>query len=262
MNSQLYDERYKLPNDVLNTVNASFVKYPNIEGSKRAKNLLKDKHVTYQQLKRLKNYFDSADTTQPQYQLAGGDGMKNFVEQILTSERSRVAKSTESNSAVHNNLNNTLGTQNIGITSSIHENDEKLPPEELSINVSAIIFDEENRILLLKRSSYEDQWQPNKFALVGGAVEKGEKPEVALKREIKEETGIVINKFIEKFVIQRSSDQVEHIFIAKYDGKPEDIDINKEHNGWGWFSYQEIRYLNTVPNLTDYVNIAIKKYDE
>lgn len=261
MNSKLYDNKYSVPKEILDDINASYIRYSNMDGSKRAKNILKDKSLTYQQLKRLKNYFDSADINSPQYLLAGGNNMKTFIERTLNDERDRVAKSTDLRRDTNIDLNNTLKTQEVNIN-SIHENDDKLPSDELSINVSGVIFDDENRILLLKRSSYEDQWQPNKFALVGGAVEKGENPEKALKREIKEETGINVDKFIEKFIIQRSSDQVEHIFIAKYDGKPEDIVVNKEHNGFGWFSYQEIRYLNTVPNLIDYVNIAVKNYNK
>ena len=257
MNSELYGNEYNIPERITKYIESKKVVYPNSEGIKRANNLTKSGKISYSSLKRLKNFFDTTNPTDNkiQYELAGGDLMKKFVEVTLSNERKRTGKSKETNRDINVDLQ-TDKIQNIG-KSSIHESQIK---DELTINVSAIILDKDRRILLLKRSNFEDQWQPNKWAVVGGKVESGEDEVEAVKREIKEETGIDIETFIEKFVIQRSSDAVEHIYVAKYSGEPEDVELNQEHNGFMWVRYAEIRYLDTVPNLIDYINIAISKY--
>ena len=66
----------------------------------------------------------------------------------------------------------------------------------------ALIFNRENKILLMK--SYK--WR-NRFVIPGGHIELGEKMEDALKREIKEETGLGIFGikflFFQEFVFDR-----------------------------------------------------------
>lgn len=255
MNSKLYGNEYKIPSKILEQIKMALIKYPNNNGIKRAKNLISSGKCTYSNLKRLKNYFDNYNGSDNiEYILAGGDLMKSFVDQILNAERNRVEKSDETNSDIRVDIDRGEKVQDV---SRLTESVENIG---LKISASAVVFDSEKRILLLKRSSYPDQWEPNKFALIGGSVEDSEDPIQGVLREIREETGLIIDKIIEKFVIQRSSDTVEHIYIAKYDGNPEDVELNKEHAGYGWFTYPEIRYLNTVPNLVDYINISITKY--
>lgn len=255
MNSKLYGNEYNIPRKILEQIKVVLIKYPNGDGVKRAKNLINSGKCTYSNLKRLKNYFDNYNGSDKiEYILAGGDLMKSFVEQTLNSERGRVEKSDEITRDIRVDIDRGEKAQDMSRLTESIEN------VGLKISASAVVFDSEKRILLLKRSSYPDQWEPNKFALIGGSVEDNEDPIQGILREIKEETGLIIDKILEKFVIQRSSDAVEHIYIAKYDGNPEDVELNKEHAGYGWFTYPEIRYLNTVPNLVDYINIAITKY--
>lgn len=189
--------------------------------------------------------------------------MKSYIDKTLGSERDRVENSTENKRDFAPQSNNGIKPQSVNMVSSIHEDvDSEIETEGLDRNAVAVIIDSDKRVLLLKRSNYEDQWQPNKWSLPGGKIEEGETPVDGLKREVEEEVGIKIEKFSEKIVIQRSSNSVEHIFTVKYDGKPEDIDIDFENNGFGWFTYPEMRYLNTVPNLTDYIRMSITNYDE
>lgn len=134
-------------------------------------------------------------------------------------------------------------------------------PKDLKRNALAIIFNDSMHVLLLKRSSNEEHWMPSKWALVGGGVEDGEEPVEAVQREIKEETGLEINNFIEKFVLQRNEDSVEHMFIAKYNGNNDDVELNHEHDDFDWYSIEQIKNLDSVPNLLDYVKIALTKYE-
>ena len=57
-----------------------------------------------------------------------------------------------------------------------------------SIGVFAAIFDESNRILCVKRNYADKKW-----TTPGGAMDSGETPFEALVREVREETGYIVN---------------------------------------------------------------------
>jgi 8-oxo-dGTP diphosphatase len=131
----------------------------------------------------------------------------------------------------------------------------------LKKNAVVVIVDEDNKILLLKRSSDPKIWQPSKWALVGGGIEKNETPQQAIEREITEETGLEIKKFIKSFSIQRNPDSIEHIFACRYEGDPTDIRLNEENTNYGWYDVDEMKFLDIVPHLIEYITMAFKKYD-
>jgi 8-oxo-dGTP diphosphatase len=267
MNSELYDNQYSVPKNIVDDIRMRIMASNDTgEGIKRAKFIVKNGYCTYQMLKRLKNFFDDfnlSHDSKDQYNLAGGTKMRYFVEQTLNSERDRVKKSKENKSPLDNGMNQKeldAPDGNVKLSEGktrnrfIKENEEK----ELFKSALAILFNKDAQVLLLKRS-FEENWMPHKWALVGGKIEEGEEPVEACKREIMEETGIEVNKFKESFVIQRNDTNVEHVFIGMYDGKPHDVKLNEEHCGYGWFSKEEIDGLDSVPNLVDYVQIGIEK---
>lgn len=265
MNSELYDNKYKIPNDIIKIVQSKLYTTNGGEGLKRAKFIVKNGHATYQMLKRLKNFFDNFNPNaqkKEEYELAGGSKMKAFVDKTLNSERSKVERKQEINRDM-GKVEPLESGQMPGVVNRTPQLKESVEMEELLINALAIIFDDEMRVLLLKRSSYPDQWMPNKWSFPGGGVENDEDPSVAVRREVYEETGLEIPQFIEKFVIQRDDTNVEHMFITKLPKTHDnyDVKVDKENDGWGWFKLEEINKLDTVPNLMDYTRIAIKKYD-
>lgn len=258
MNSQLKDKKYNIPIDVINKIRVAISNSNGSTGIKRAKFLVNNGQITYQNLKRLKNFFDyfnvqNGDRTQ--YELAGGDLMRNFIEQTLNRDRDAVNRSKEIKRDV--NVNPYLGNK-AQKTPNLNENEDA---QSLKKNALGVIVNNDNKILLLKRSPNIEAWQPSKWALVGGGVENGEEPVDACKREIKEETGIIIDNFKEKVKIQRNPESVEYIFLGKYDGDPDDIRLNFEHINYGWFFPEEMKFLNHIPNLLDYINLVFKNYD-
>jgi hypothetical protein len=86
VNSNLYNKQIELPKEVLEYLQTCFEYVPNsnpsIEGHKRNEELRNSGYVTYQQLGRIKNWFDSydGDGTDAPYILNGADYMKNWVE--------------------------------------------------------------------------------------------------------------------------------------------------------------------------------------
>jgi 8-oxo-dGTP pyrophosphatase MutT (NUDIX family) len=259
MNQELYGKQYSVPPEVLKSLQATLITNPTGEGIKRAKYMLKNGSVTYQELKRLKNFFDyfNPETqNKMQYALAGGDLMKQFIETTLNRDRAAVKTSKEVKQDM--NVNPMLGTQSYQ-TPQLNEDKKK---DELKKNALAVIVNEDNKILLLKRSSDSKIWQPNKWGLVGGGIEKNETPKQAVEREIKEETNLDIKKFIKTFDIQRNPDSIEHIFACRYDGNPTDIRLNEENSNYGWYDINEMKFLDIVPHLIEYITISFKEYND
>jgi len=248
-NSELLNTSYKLPPDVLQAIQSTLVSNPTGEGVKRAKFMLRNGVVTYQVLKRLKNFFDTFNPNaqnQAQFNLAGGELMRSFVERTLNANRDAVRRTTTTKREAMPRMNEA----------------EAKKKEKITKNACAIIVDKDNKILLLKRADEKDTWMPNKWALVGGGVEKNETPLQAVEREIKEETGLEIKKFVSSFNLQRnSSNSIEYMFVCRFNGDPTEINLNQENTRYGWFDTGEMEFLDTVPHLLEYITIAFKSYE-
>jgi mutator protein MutT len=257
-NSQLLNKQYRIPPDVLKYIQTVLVSNPSGEGVKRAKFMLNNGVVTYQVLKRLKNFFDHFDgQDKVEYAHAGGELMRSFVERTLNADRDAVSRSKTVRQDMTANPNSEL----MPGSPSPPLNEEKEKKEEKQKNAVAVIVNNDNKILLLKRGK-EAPWMPEKWALVGGAVEKGETPQQAVEREILEEVGLEINKFIRTFSIQRNPNSIETVFACRYDGDPTEIELDTtENTNYGWYDVDEMHYLDIVPNLIEYITLSFKKYD-
>jgi len=174
---------------------------------------------------------------------------------MLNTDRTGVEMEKHAKQDVTNNV--MMGTENSGLRPGLNEVKKKEPID----NAIAIIVNGDNKVLLLKRA-VNDAWGSGKWALVGGGVEKKDKSiEDACRREVKEETGLVLGDFIKRYSIQRHKDSVEHMFVTKYDGDGMNIKLNDENSAYGWFSIEEIKFLDTVPLLIEYLKLAFKSYD-
>ncbi len=118
----------------------------------------------------------------------------------------------------------------------------------LERSAGALIFRKENRdikYLLLHYPSgsrtSKDYWDFPK-----GHIEKEEKPEVTVLREVEEETGLGDIKFIEGFkevikyffkVQRKTVFKIVVFYLAKT--KTKEVKISQEHTGYRWVSYEE-----------------------
>lgn len=257
MNSQLYDKQYKIPVNIIGYIKNALVKYPSGEGVRRAKYMVKNGSVTYQGMKRIKNYFDEYSRNggdEVQYMLAGGKLMKDFIETTLTADRNAVSTSNNVRRDIHNNPNSELKPFKSKVR--LYESKNKIR------NVVGIIVNNDNKILLVRRSD-KSEWMPNLWSFVGGGVDRDETAIRAVRREIIEEVGLDINDFINSFTIQRNGDDniVEYIYVCRYDGNDTDVILNSENVSYGWFGINEITYLNTVPHIAEYLTLTFKKYE-
>jgi dATP pyrophosphohydrolase len=265
MNSQLYnqDKQYPIPKDILSRIQAKlFSGGGENDGTKRAKNLIKTGYLTYSTLKRLKNFFDYLDPNQQalQFELAGGQAMRQFVENTLQSERETtdIQSQNKSTSAPPSAMDNTLHGSSGDVNMDLSEAQVK---DKRKRGALAVIINEENKVLIVKRAPFKGSWMPNKYALVGGKIEKGEEPIDAAKREAIEECGLKLEHFVDSFNIVSPPNIVDYAFIAKAP-KGQEVKLNEEHTEFKWLSLDEIKKLDAVPMLYECVELSLNKLME
>jgi len=128
----------------------------------------------------------------------------------------------------------------------------------LMVGAATLIVDDQNRLLLMKRSD-SGCWGPP-----GGAVEPGEVVETAAKREVLEETGLQVEEMSlfgvfsgpELFYRYPNGDEVYNVTIVYLSRDVRgDILLNGEHTKWHWFA------PNDIPdNLSPPIKPVIEKF--
>ena len=88
MNKNLYDRKAKLPDGLLKHLKQCFTSVDadsNTEGYNRNKEITDNGYVTYQQIKRIKNWFDGygGKKEDAPFILNGGDRMKGWCDEVL-----------------------------------------------------------------------------------------------------------------------------------------------------------------------------------
>jgi len=113
----------------------------------------------------------------------------------------------------------------------------------LVVGAAILVLDDQNRVLLMKRSD-SDCWGPP-----GGAVEPGELVEEAARRETLEETKLAVGEMSlfgvfsgpELYYKYPNGDEVYNVTIIylsrHWHGT---VELNEEHTEWHWFPGDEI----------------------
>jgi 8-oxo-dGTP diphosphatase len=203
----------------------------------------------------------------------GGQKMKNWIESKLKELRNPIHRSKKAKSEFGGLTNQFRQTHSKSFNHAPKQQSIKntilkdLKPkklmegEDLSVELPVrlkfaavcILFNEENRLLLLKRAE-DDHWMGGKFALVGGSCEPNEIPEETIIREVKEETNLTIKKPKLCFSTIEGNTFV-YVFIAKTNNSDK-IKLNDESSGYLWVTSAEVEKHDTVPNLMDMVKKA------
>ncbi|ALV37461.1 NUDIX domain-containing protein [Streptomyces sp. CdTB01] len=121
--------------------------------------------------------------------------------------------------------------------------------------VSAVVFDDEGRVLLGQRADNL------RWALISGIPDPGEQPAAAVVREVEEETGVRVA--VERLVSVRSSRQVTYpngdvcqfmdlCFRCRVLGGEARVN-DDESLAVGWFS------LDELPEMTEFHHFRIKQ---
>lgn len=110
--------------------------------------------------------------------------------------------------------------------------------------IAATYNPEKQKYLLLKKA--EDHPDAGTWEFPGGGVEKGETPEEAALRELKEETGLKgsLEGFGDVYSREVKGKQVEfHAFLVEVES--ENVELSEEHQDYKWVSKDEIMDKNT-----------------
>jgi|SRR5210317_101032 organic radical activating enzyme len=104
MNKDLKDRVFKIPDDVFNQIHKTFTSLSDktIDGTQRAKNLLRTKNVTYAQIKRIIHDLENGDPNSTQFQLAGGQPMLDWAKSFLNGERQMIKNNKTSQKRANN----------------------------------------------------------------------------------------------------------------------------------------------------------------
>jgi 8-oxo-dGTP pyrophosphatase MutT (NUDIX family) len=113
----------------------------------------------------------------------------------------------------------------------------------LMVGAAVLVLDEQNRLLMMKRSDI------GRWGIPGGAMELGEIVENAARREALEETGLAIGEMSlfgvfsgpELYYKYPGGDEVYNVSIVymSHHWRGE-VKLNEEHTEWKWFAANEI----------------------
>jgi len=132
-----------------------------------------------------------------------------------------------------------------------------------SLAVRAVILDEQGRCLLLRRSNvcrhFVGQWE-----WPGGKVDDGETLDIALPREIREETGLEIEP---KNVIGAYGIEMERIRIAVLCFEAGvlggELRLSEEHDNYSWVPLADLPKWDITAGLKEFADSdAAKKQGE
>lgn len=126
--------------------------------------------------------------------------------------------------------------------------------------VGALIFNSKKEVFLMK----SHKWK-NKYVIPGGHIELGESIEEALKREIREETALIIQdiKFLcfQEFVCDKAFWKKRHFIFLDYVCKTDSpkVTLNSESQDYVWVSIKEALKLPVEPYTKHAINEFIKR---
>ena len=127
--------------------------------------------------------------------------------------------------------------------------------------VGALIFNPERKLLLVR----SHKWR-NKYVVPGGHVELGETLVAALRREIKEETGLDVYDIefigIQEFIFDEAFWKKRHFIFFDYACKTNSahVKLNEESEEYLWAALEDIVDLPIEPYTQRSIQEYLKKH--
>lgn len=114
--------------------------------------------------------------------------------------------------------------------------------EDGELSVGVVLFNG-NKVLILKRGD-SAPWEPGKWSLAGGMVEKGEELTTAILRELYEETKIKPDNLM--YMAEYDN---WHVFTAQTDYRQTDLEM--ENQQLDWITLDLVNDYDFVPNAKE-----------
>ena len=133
-------------------------------------------------------------------------------------------------------------------------------PARTRLIVVAVLTDDEGRVLLCRMAPDRGVF-PGQWALPGGGVEPGERIEAALRREVREELGIEVERakpilfkddVLEKTFEDGTREPIHMVFLI-YACRPASMDLrlNEEFSEYLWADRDDLDALQLSPLTRD-----------
>lgn len=114
--------------------------------------------------------------------------------------------------------------------------------EDGELSVGVVLFNDD-KVLILKRGD-SAPWEPGKWSLAGGMVEKGEELTTAILRELYEETKIKPDNLM--YMAEYDN---WHVFTAHTDYRQTDLEM--ENQQLDWITLDLVNNYEFVPNAKE-----------
>ena len=112
--------------------------------------------------------------------------------------------------------------------------------------IRAIILNERNKVLLIKRSE-DDRYSPGRWEFPGGKLEEGENVTEALRKEIFEETGLqmttsstLVHSESEVLTSGPYKGLVYVVLVGLAKVADDKVRLSEEHSDYVWVNYESI----------------------
>src|SRR5215210_1392299 len=126
-------------------------------------------------------------------------------------------------------LKKLLGALWRGVPKSFRRWSVRLVEPRFTVTAGAVVLDEEGRVLLLEHVFRAG----NGWGIPGGFIERGEQPDAAIRRELREEIGLELEGAELAFVrTLRKPSQVEIIFRCRARGQIGSRSLEIKHAEW------------------------------
>jgi len=124
-----------------------------------------------------------------------------------------------------------------------------------ALAVKALIADDQGRILLLRRSM-ESKFYKHRWDLPGGKVDCGEGFDLALRREVAEETGLSIALDGVAGATEYDMPTVR-LAVLFLEARPiaGEVALSSEHDAFQWVARQELGQVDAAGKLHDFLAV-------
>jgi 8-oxo-dGTP diphosphatase len=124
--------------------------------------------------------------------------------------------------------------------------------KHLTLSAKVVIRDEEDRCLLLRRST-TSQGNPGRWDFPGGKVETGEGFDQSVTREVREETGLEIS-IVRVVGFAESESPERRIAYIILEGRRErgDVRLSEEHEEFLWAPVRSLSAMDLCPQFLEF----------